>query len=179
MEPSNTLKEEIDRLENGTQSFISSETQHYLDSLKPSEVKATYFIYATNKQQKLYEFYNNDCGKWMIFAEKGKKLDLIWSEIKRLTEEGFLVDICKVSTQKENIHASNSHVGVICVYTYSSSDKKDLLRVAGLLLDIPNTNRLVYKEDAVTGEGKYANKGHKMISKYVVTKEDYKIVLAS
>lgn len=144
------------------------------NSEKPSEVDDDYWVYATNKKERFYNEYTKHCGKWMIFVKVGDEMDGIWKEVKNLTEKGNLVDSCKVSTKKENPNALKNEIGVICIYTYNSADKKDLLRVAEKLFQIKGVERLVYKEDKITGEGKYAVKGNKKISKYSVTKENFK-----
>ena len=149
-----------------------------IDDLNPSGVVEEYWLYAENKGKKFYEDYTKNCGKWMIFANKGEELDLIWKQVKELTEKGLLVDSCKVSTTKENPNALTRDMGVICIYTYNSNDKEDLLRVANQLFKIDRVSKLVYKEDKATGEGKYAIKGDKKISKYFVTRENYKAKLS-
>jgi len=146
--------------------------------LKPSKEMNTYWISAYNEKKKHYEKDSPQSGKWLIFARVGKELDSIWKNIKILTEEGNLVDYCKVSTRKENPNAMNQNIGVICVYTYDSKDKLDLLRVADILFKIKDVEKLYYKEDASTHEGRYSNNGDKNISKYSVTKKNYLKILS-
>jgi len=149
--------------------------QEEMNNKNPSEVTEDYWLYASNKaNKKYYAEMSDDCGKWMIFAEKGKKLDAIWKEVKQLTEKGLLVDSCKVSTNKDNPNSSNFKNGVICIYTYDVNDKADLMRAAEVLFGIKEVVYLCYKTDRATIGGKYANKGDKKISTYAVTKDNYK-----
>lgn len=144
---------------------------------KPSRVTEAYWVYAINKVKK-YPKSTNNCGKWMIFAYKGRQLDNIWKGVKKATEKGLLGNSAKCSTAKENANSLNKNSGVICVYTYDSNDKEDLKRIAEKLFKIKDVEKLFYKEDNATYEGKYANRGDKKISKWFVTKDNFKEVLA-
>ena len=144
---------------------------------KPSEIDEEYWVYARSKNKKKYSESTENCGKWMIFAYKGEQLDNIWENVKKATERGLLGDSSKVSTNKDNSNALNKNSGVICIYTYDSNDKKDLKRIAKELFKIEEIERLVYKEDNATHDGKYANRGDKKISKWVITKENFKEIL--
>ena len=168
------IKREINDIERGKKDIckISEDAQKYLNRLNPSQVYASYYIYAKNKKKIFYPYREDSpfeiSGKWLIFQMKGGKLDNVWKEVKRLTEKGLLVDECKVSAMIKMPDIPNKDVGVICVYTYNSNDKKDLLRVAKRLFNIKGVERLVYKENIPKDDKK---------SKYVVTKDNYRKIL--
>lgn len=143
---------------------------------KPSQEKEEYFVYAINKKID-YPESEDSCGKWMIFAYQGEQLDSIWASVKKAIERGLLGRSAKCSTAKENPNSLNKKSGVICVYTYDSNGKQDLKRIAEELFKIEDVERLFYKEDNATLDGKYANRGDKNISKWVVTKENFKEIL--
>ncbi len=140
---------------------------------KPSEESEEYWVYASNKKKKKYESLTGNCGKWLIFAYNGVKLDGIWKGVKKATERGLLGDSAKCSTMRDNPNSINKKSGVICVYTYDSKDKEDLKRVAKELFKIKDVDKLCYKEDSATFEGKYSVNGDKNISKWFVTKENF------
>lgn len=144
---------------------------------KPSQVTEEYWVHAISKSKKKYPEPTKNCGKWMIFAYKGEQLDKIWEGVRKAIEKGLLGSSAKCSTAKENPNSANIKTGIICIYTYDSNDKEDLKKIARGLFKIGNIKRLLYKEDVVTYEGKYRNKGHKKISKWVVTKENFEEVL--
>jgi len=56
---------------------------------------------------------------------------------------------------------------VICVYTYDSDDVQDVKRVRASLRELGFVGRLSYKPDADTHAGRYKNRGHRGISKYL------------
>jgi len=144
---------------------------------KPSQITKEYWVYAINKGNSYPESTEN-CGKWMIFAYRGEQLDNIWKGVKKAVEKGLLGSSAKCSTAKENPNSLNKNSGVICVYTYDSNDKEDLKRMVEELFKIKDVEKLFYKEDNATFEGKYANKGHKRISKWFVNKNNFQEVLA-
>lgn len=149
-----------------------------MKSEKPSQVTEEYWIYAISRSRKKYPEPNENCGKWMIFAYKGKQLDSIWKGVKKAIEKSLLGSSAKCSTAKENPNSLNKSSGVICVYTYDSNDKEDLKRIAEELFKIDGVEKLFYKEDNATYEGKYANRGDKRISKWFVNKNNFLEVLA-
>ncbi len=148
-----------------------------MKSEKPSQVKEEYWVYAISKSKKEYPESTDRCGKWMIFGYKGEQLDNIWEGVKKAIEKGLLGSSAKCSTTKENPNSLNKNSGVICVYTYDSNDKSDLKRIAKELFKIEGVEKLFYKEDNATYEGKYANRGDKKISKWFVNKNNFKEVL--
>ncbi len=145
---------------------------------RPSRITDEYWVYAISKNRVKYPESTDNCGKWMIFAYKGEQQDAIWVEVKKKIEKGLLGNSAKCSTVKENQNSLNKNSGVVCVYTYDSNDKEDLKRIAEELFEINGIVKLWYKEDNVTHEGKYANRGDKNISKWFVTNDNFKEVLA-
>lgn len=144
---------------------------------KPSRITEEYWAYAFSKSKKKYPESTKNCGKWMIFVYKGEQLDIIWAGVKEAIEKGMLGHSAKCSTAKENSYSLNKNTGVICIYTYDSNDKEDLKRIAKELFKIEKVEKLFYKEDSTTHEGKYANRGDKNISKWFVNKNNFQEVL--
>ncbi|MEK6871354.1 MAG: putative phosphothreonine lyase domain-containing protein [Nanoarchaeota archaeon] len=149
-----------------------------MKSVKPSQITEEYWVYAINESKNKYPESTKNCGKWMIFAYKGKELNNIWESVKKAIEKRLLGNSAKCSTSKDNENSLNKSSGVICVYTYDSHDKKDLKRIAEELFKIENVEKLFYKEDNATREGRYAIRGDKNISKWFVKKDNFMEVLS-
>ena len=120
-------------------------------SSEPSKNKVDYWIqYYTEND---YKRHTDKGGKWLIFCSR-EEVDTIWSNIKKAQDKGVLGNITKVSTAfKKN--KDNNHV--ICVYTYDSTDKDDVLRVRLALRDLGFTDILNYKRDIETINGVYGS----------------------
>jgi len=131
---------------------------------KPSEVIDDYWIYAIRKKGK-YPKSTQRSGKWLIFVDP-KNLDEVWAKIKEATEEGKLGDCAKVATAKPNPLSGKSKANVICVYTYNWADEKDVRRVREELRNLGIKNKIPYKADEDTFNGKYGITGYTRISKY-------------
>jgi len=99
-----------------------------------------------------YPEHTKDGGKWLIFCSK-EEVDSIWSKIKKAQDKGFLGDMSKVSTALSQKYKNS----VICVYTYDSTDKDDVLRVRKSLSDLGFTDILNYKRDIETINGVYGS----------------------
>lgn len=95
-----------------------------------------------------------------------KNVNDVWAKIKNAVEEGRLGDSAKVATAKKNPLANDPNVKVICVYTYDWADEKDVRRIREELKKLGITNKIPYKTDKDTYDGKYSIKGNKNISKY-------------
>ena len=134
------------------------------DNNNPSVVTETYWLYSKRKKGK-YPISTKNCGKWLIFVPI-KNVDEVWQKIKIATENGLLGNSSKVATAKENPNAIDSNKRVICVYTYDYTDKEDVMRIREALKDIGFNNKIPYKTDNATLEGKYQVKGDKRISVY-------------
>jgi len=131
---------------------------------KPSEVTASYWIYAEREKGR-YPESSGRSGKWLVFVDV-KNIDDVWAKIKRATEEGRLGGSAKVATAKPNPNATNPDTKVICVYTYDWTDEEDLRRVREELRKLGITNKIPYKADEDTLSGKYRIRGDTRISKY-------------
>jgi hypothetical protein len=104
---------------------------------------------------------NKNSGKWLCFCPK-KEIDAAWQQVKDATERGLLGPSSKVSTKL----GEQGKDYVICVYTKNWKKEDDVMRVREVLRDLGFEKPLPYKTDEDTLKGKYANKGHKGISKY-------------
>jgi len=134
------------------------------DDLEPTKVTDRFWLHAERKRGK-YPAHTERGGKWLIFVSSAR-VDEAWAKVKRATEDGLLGGSAKVATAKPNPHAKNPNNHVICVYTYDSSDEADAWRIREKLRELGFTTRIPYKLDADTAV-KYANEGHKRISKFL------------
>jgi hypothetical protein len=90
-----------------------------------------------------------------------KHIDAAWQQVKDALENGQLGKRAKVSTK----FGKRSDDYVICVYTYSWKDEKDVTRIREVLRDLGFTRPIPYKTDEDTLKGKYFQPG-KPLSKY-------------
>jgi hypothetical protein len=128
----------------------------------PTESTRVWWLYAESKHK--YKKATQWSGKWLIFCPE-KHIDSAWEQVKDATEEGLLGGQSKCSTLKGRKGGPGSDY-VICCYTYSWKDEKDVMRVREVLRELGFVKPLPYKTDADTIAGKYACKGEKKISKY-------------
>lgn len=138
-------------------------SEPFTDS-NPSEVHEVFWIIAKRKLGE-YPLTSPQSGKWLIFVPNSQ-IDEIWKLIKQATEEGNLGGSAKVSTMRPNANSNDESKKVICVYTYDWTDEEDVMRVRGALRALGHTQKLAYKSDQATMEGKYQVSGHSRISKY-------------
>ena len=131
----------------------------------PSEITDRYWLFADRKAG-TYPLHTDNSGKWLIFMP-AVEIDDVWAKIKLATEEGRLGDSAKVATAKPNVHAGNPDERVICVYTYDWTDEEDVRRIRQVLRELGITWKISYKTDADTRAGRYTNRGHARISKYL------------
>lgn len=121
--------------------------------LVPSKVRDDYWVYADNPHS--CHNWTERSGKWLLFVP-WQKLDQTWKLIAEETRSGRLGIASKAATAKQNGLARNSWVKVICVYTYDSDDREDVMRVRTRLREIGFVKKLSYKSDRATEEGVYA-----------------------
>jgi hypothetical protein len=140
-----------------------SEEEKFADA-KPSETTEVFWVTARRKRGK-YPRGSIRRGKWLIFAPK-EKIDDVWLEIKRATEEGELGASSKVATARPTRLSKNKDEFVICVYTYDWTDAADARYIRQRLRELGVTQRIAYKSDEDTHMGKYRVRGHSRISKY-------------
>lgn len=141
------------------------------DLRKPSEVYDEYWIYTYNSKNSYLVEMGKNTGKWLIFASVSE-IDQVWEKVRVAIKEGMLGDSAKVATMKENPNALKSNYKVICVYTNDFTNEEDVMRIAKNLIDLEVPEKLRYKSDMATIQGKYANKGGSSIL-YEVTKETF------
>lgn len=135
-----------------------------MNTLFPSKIKSEFWI-QTNHPNPPNQWTERS-GKWLIFTPLNK-LDEKWALISRDTESGKLGIAAKSATGKSNSLAKNSFIKVICVYTYDSADKDDVLKVRERLRFLGFINKLYYKTDQATTQGLYSsNNQSKPISLY-------------
>ncbi len=134
------------------------------DDRKPSEVTDGYWLHAYRKKLG-YPRATPRCGKWLVFAPMAD-IDSLWAKIKLATEEGRLGDSSKVATAVPNPNSTNPDSSVICVYTYDWQDEEDVRRIREELRKLGIVNKIPYKSDEDTRDGKYRVAGHTRISKY-------------
>lgn len=130
---------------------------------RPSTIDIYPWLYITDETQIHQEAIRP--GKWLIFVPV-EELDQIWQIIRAATMLGQLGPSSKTSTNYNNPHASNQNTKVICVYTNDHEDLPDVKRVRQKLRELGITQKIPYKTDDATIEGKYVNQGIKRISKY-------------
>jgi hypothetical protein len=135
----------------------------HVTNRKPTEETEAYWIrvWSTGPQPKATE----RSGKWLLFVAV-EKVDEVWAAIKQATEAGQLGPCSKVATMRPNPNAQDPWKKVICVYTYDSDDRADVLRIREALRELGFMDKLAYKTDEATLEGRYRNKGDRGISKY-------------
>jgi len=133
----------------------------------PTQENSEFWIRAENESMK-YSESTKRCGKWMIFIHVSE-IDDTWIKIRKAIEDEKLGRRAKVATMKENRNAVRKEYKVICVYTYDSDDREDVVRVLKALREIGIRDKMYYKEDEATVSGQYSfNSGGKSVSKYWV-----------
>ena len=131
---------------------------------KPTKEKREYWLSAERKVGS-YPEHTDRGGKWLIFVPSGA-VDGVWQKVKRAVEEGKLGSAAKVSTAKPNPNSTDSSRHVICVYTYDADDEADIRQIRSSLRQLGVTNKISYKTDDATFQGKYRKSGDKRISLY-------------
>ena len=132
--------------------------------IKPSQATDVFWMSARRKRG-TYPNSTVKSGKWLVFVPT-ISIDTAWAKIKKATEEGRLGSASKVSTARPNPNANDPSQHVVCVYTYDWTDESDVRRIREELRKLGFTNKLPYKSDEDTMEGKYRVTGHRKISKY-------------
>jgi len=130
----------------------------------PSQVVEGYWTFARRKRGS-YPLATERSGKWLLFVPRDQIED-VWSKVKRALEEGRLGNTAKVATARPNPNASEPGNHVICVYTYDSDDTADVMRIRDELRNLGFVNRIPYKTDEATREGRYRVRGDRRVSKY-------------
>lgn len=122
----------------------------------PSQIKSDYWVHAAHPNPP--RDWTVRSGKWLLFVPL-KQLDEKWIIIAKETEVGRLGIAAKAATAKSNGLAQNKWVKVICVYTYDSTDQRDVMRVREHLRTLGFVKKIAYKTDQATSEGRYRTSG--------------------
>jgi hypothetical protein len=132
----------------------------------PTEVDGEYWIWAERVDPYNYPHPKERCGKWMIYAHDSE-VDQVWITIRDAVVGGLLGSDAKVATMKPSPNAVKPDHKVICIYTYDSEDKDDVLRIlTSLREDLGVQHKAFYKEDNVTRSGDYRFNTRGPVSKY-------------
>ena len=125
----------------------------------PSKIKNEYWVHTAHPNPP--NEWTDYSGKWLIFVPL-KQLDEKWLLIANSTSAGLLGIEAKAATAKSNGLAQNKWIKVICVYTYDSRDKIDVMRVRDQLRILGFIKKLSYKTDQATIAGQYRNSENSM-----------------
>lgn len=129
----------------------------------PSTVFEVNWIYARRKSTaEPYPSTTPYGGKWLIFLPI-EKLDFEWGKVKNAILEGKLGLIAKVSTKKKGFYPYNSDNGVICIYTYDYRDLEDVKKIRHELKTLGFLDKIIYKSDEDTRQGRHLWKGDNII----------------
>jgi len=71
-------------------------------------------------------------GKWLLFVHR-EEVNEVWERICDALTSGRLGSYAKVSTARPNPNSADSRKHVICVYTYDSEDREDVMRIRASL----------------------------------------------
>ena len=124
-----------------------------MTSVLPARMKSDYWVHAAHPNPP--NDWTDRSGKWLIFVPFNR-LDEKWAIIiAKETELGRLGIAAKAATAKPNALSKNKWVKVICVYTYDSADRHDVMRVRDHLRTLGFVKKLSYKTDQATSEGRY------------------------
>ena len=93
----------------------------------PTEVFDKYWIRVERVDPYNYPQPTERCGKWMIYPHVSE-VNQVWITIRDAVVGGLLGSSAKVATMKQNPNAVRPDEKVICIYTYDSDDKDDVLR---------------------------------------------------
>jgi hypothetical protein len=132
--------------------------------LHPSEEKQSFFVKVRASRVR-YHDQTERSGKWLVFVDR-QDVDHVWQKIYDALIAGELGSYAKVSTARPNPTSTDPRKHVICVYTYDSDDRRDVMRVRDSLRELGFVSPIGYKTDRATEEGNYKARGDQRISKY-------------
>ena len=137
-----------------------------LESPLPTEVYDDFWIRVERVDPYNYPQPTERSGKWMIYAHISE-LDQVWITIRTAVVGGLLGSSAKVGTMRSNPNAVRPDHKVICIYTFDSDDKDDVLRIlTSLREDLGIMHKAFYKEDNATYSGSYSFNTKGPVSKY-------------
>jgi hypothetical protein len=131
---------------------------------RPSQNTSVYWLVA-KRMVGSYPSSTPSCGKWLLFVHVSE-IDAAWEKVKKATEDGLLGETSKVSTARPNPTARYPDKNVICVYTYDSDDYEDVSKIRETLRQLGFVDKISYKTDFATLQGKYEKNGSTDVSKY-------------
>jgi hypothetical protein len=132
----------------------------------PTEVYDVFWIRAERVDPYNYPQPTERRGKWMIYAHVSE-VDQVWITIRDAVVRGLLGSDAKVATMKPNANAVEPDRKVICIYTYDSEDKDDVLRIlTSLREDLGIMRKAFYKEDIATYARRYSFNTKGPVSRY-------------
>ena len=124
----------------------------------PSKSKAPW-VHVKSTNEDYPETIQGKGGKWLIFIPEDK-IDVVWQNIRKHILKNKLVKYAKCSTITKNKHSQNNKTDcVICIYTYDYTAEVDVRVIRYKLKKLGFRDKLFYKTDTSTCEGKYANNG--------------------
>lgn len=95
-----------------------------------------------------------------------EKINDAWEVIRTAVEKGKLGETAKVATARRNPKAVKERSKPICVYTYDSDDKADVLRILQSLRELGFSQATRYKTDEATLDNEYSFNTNGPVSKY-------------
>ena len=122
----------------------------------PSEEHEAYWLTTLPRDVSARPEDREHSGKWLVFVRK-ERIDEVWEVLRAETEAGRLGCRSKVSTSARNPDqvVLDERDGVICVFTYDHRDRADVRRVRARLRELGFRERLAYKTNRATREGRY------------------------
>jgi hypothetical protein len=121
--------------------------QQLLDCCTGEQECCSGWVYARRLRGEYYKETERS-GKWMIFPLCEDAVS-VWKKIASSVENGDMGRSAKITTSRKK------ETCVICIYTYDSDDKADLLRLLQNIRGLKINLRAIYKEDRETRAGNY------------------------
>jgi len=132
----------------------------------PTQVYDDYWIRVERVDPYNYPQPTERNGKWMIYAHINE-VDQVWITISSAVIGGLVGSSAKVATMKPNPNATKPEHKVICIYTYDSEDRDDVVRIlTSLREDLGILHKAFYKEDNATRSRIYSFNTKGPVSKY-------------
>jgi hypothetical protein len=132
----------------------------------PTEVYDEYYIWAKRVDPYNYPQPTERSGKWTIYPHV-REVDEVWITIRNAVVGGLLGSSAKVATMMPNPHEVHPDEKVICIFTYDSEDREDVLRILrSLREDLGILHKAFYKEDNAARARNYSFNTKGPVSKY-------------
>lgn len=157
--PENNIKSVYERKHYATKNYVE----------KPSEFNKLPWLNSRPNTSMITRNISNELpkksGKWMLF-KKASEIDEVWKIIKKADALGKLGISSKVSTQYYNKNNDSNYVHVLCIYTWNYDWEENVLEIGKSLKLLYPNDKIYYKTNEDTKQGKYRKNGHTNISKY-------------